>query len=364
MSTYKVIQDIEAEDHILGPLSLRQFIFALIAALCFYLCYIVVSKGAGFLVVLFLPPGLFCAFFAAPFGKDQPTEVWALAKIRFFFKPRKRIWDQSGVKDLVSITVPKKVEVRRTDGLSQTEVKSRLAALATTIDSRGWAVKNVDLNLYAQPGFLGGEADSDRLVQASTIPQAVPAFEVNAADDIMDAANNPIAQQFDQMITASTQAHHQQLVDMLQQPGPTGANLPAPVEPTNTLQTASQGWFMQQATPQMPVSPSVVPTIRPNAIAYAPPAATLPEPPIDEAAVTQQLRANEQKNDVVYGHMKTIQPIGSQKQPVPPPAPVKPQPNPATSQLAARNDLNISTIARVANKTDLPSDEEVIIPLH
>ncbi len=28
MSTYKVIQDIEAEDKLLGPLTLRQFIYA------------------------------------------------------------------------------------------------------------------------------------------------------------------------------------------------------------------------------------------------------------------------------------------------------------------------------------------------
>ncbi|MGH7158305.1 MAG: PrgI family mobile element protein [Candidatus Saccharimonadales bacterium] len=33
MATYKVIQDIEAEDKILGPLTLRQFIYAGVAAI-------------------------------------------------------------------------------------------------------------------------------------------------------------------------------------------------------------------------------------------------------------------------------------------------------------------------------------------
>src|SRR5882757_559198 len=122
MATYKVIQDIEAEDHILGPLSLRQFIFGLIAALCFYFCYFVISKHLIFLLPIFLLPGLFAGFFAFPFGKDQPTEVWALAKIRFLFKPRKRVWDQDGVKQLVSITVPKRVEEHLTDGLNENEV--------------------------------------------------------------------------------------------------------------------------------------------------------------------------------------------------------------------------------------------------
>lgn len=347
MGTYKVIQDIEAEDHILGPLSLRQFIFGLLAALNFYLCYIVISKGAPYLVALFLPPGLFLAFFAFPFGRDQPTEIWALAKIRFFFKPRKRIWDQNGIKDLVTVTVPKKIEVRRTDGLSETEVRSRLSALANTIDSRGWAVKNVDLNLYTQSGVNDGA--SDRLIQVESIPQQVPAFEVTASDDIMDATSNPIAQQFDSMINASTQARHQQLVDMLQHDSTGEAMLPSPVYSPAPQDDDSSNWFMQQASPTAPTQIVQAPVIAID----------------DNSQVSDQLRAQSQAQDVVYGHMKTIQPMGKQA-PVPQPAPVAPpkQLDPVTAQLSTNNDLNISTLARVASKKDLPADEEVIIPLH
>ncbi|MGH7193938.1 MAG: PrgI family protein, partial [Candidatus Saccharimonadales bacterium] len=102
MATYKLIQDIEAEDHILGPLTLRQFIFAMLAAFCLYICFIAVTKHFPVLLAIFLPPALFFTFFAFPWGRDQPTEVWALAKLRFFFKPRKRIWNQSGLKELVT----------------------------------------------------------------------------------------------------------------------------------------------------------------------------------------------------------------------------------------------------------------------
>src|SRR5580658_8123021 len=107
MAIYKVLQDIEAEDKILGPLTLRQFIFGLITAFLLYICFICIAKGAPYLLVIFLPPALLAGFFAYPFGRDQPTEVWAVAKLRFLFKPRRRMWDQSGVKELVTITVPK-----------------------------------------------------------------------------------------------------------------------------------------------------------------------------------------------------------------------------------------------------------------
>src|ERR1039458_8866894 len=172
MATYKLIQNIEAEDKILGPLTLRQFIFALVATFFAYLCFISIVKHVFFLLILFLPPLLLTGFFAFPFGGDQPTEVWALAKLRFLFKPRKRIWDQSGVKELVTITVPKKVERVYTDGLSQTEVQSRLKALASTIDSRGWVTKNVNITNYAPNPLIF--ASSDRLVDISDIPVTVP----------------------------------------------------------------------------------------------------------------------------------------------------------------------------------------------
>jgi hypothetical protein len=83
-----------------------------------------------------LPAFLF-GFLAFPWRGEQPTEVWALAKVRFYVKPRKRIWNQTGIRDLVTITVPKQIERNYTNGLSQTEVRSRLKALAATIDSGG-----------------------------------------------------------------------------------------------------------------------------------------------------------------------------------------------------------------------------------
>src|SRR5208282_4059074 len=116
MASYKVIQDVEAEDKLIGPLTFRQFIYAGVAVILGYLCYLLLTHHAGFMVVVFLPIALVSAFFAWPWGRDQPTEIWALAKIRFLLLPRKRIWNQSGIKELVTITVPKKIESDYTNG--------------------------------------------------------------------------------------------------------------------------------------------------------------------------------------------------------------------------------------------------------
>lgn len=252
MATYKLIQDIEAEDHILGPLTLRQFIFGMIAAFLIYCCYFVTIKGAAFLLVVLLPPTLFFGFFALPLGRDQSTEVWALAKLRFFLKPRRRVWDQSGVKELVTITAPKRTEPVLTDGLSPYEVQSRLKALAETIDSRGWAVKNVAVGSMVQP-IMGGYT-TDRLIDVSALPQAVPEDDISR-DDVLDMNTSQVAHQFDAMISQSEQAHRQQLMQKMNSPEP-------------AAQAQSGYWFMNQPA-AAPVTPAAAKSTDPEILSLA-----------------------------------------------------------------------------------------------
>jgi hypothetical protein len=365
VATYKLIQDIEAEDKILGPLTLRQFIFALIAVFFFYLSFICATKGAPFLLVLFLPPGLFLAFFAFPFGRDQPTEIWFLAKLRFWFLPRNRIWDQSGVKELVTITVPKKVERVLTNGLSETEVKSRLQALANTIDSRGWAIKNV--NTYTQPVVVGGT--DDRLINLSSLPQEVPdEYDAGEANDIMDPFSSPVAQNVDYMVNQSTQAHHQLLMEELNAP------IPAPIAPALA---PAPSWFMGQggitslSAPVLPPQRQTQPYVPPQQALQA---ASAPLPPIslDEGLLSSQLRHQAGSQQSAYSHLRTLQPLGSQPSvpatqiPIPvsdPPAMTAPS-DPAILSLASNDDLDVATLAREAKKArddkDLSNDEVVI----
>nr|MBA3758813.1 PrgI family protein [Candidatus Saccharibacteria bacterium] len=146
MATYKVLQDIEAEDKLLGPLTLKQFIFLAITLGIGYMQFILLTNSSlgvfkwPFVLVL-LPPMLVFGFLAAPISREQSNDIWLLARLRFLLKPHQRIWNQDGISQLVTITVPKHIEHIFTNGLNQNEVKSRLQALANTVDSRGWAIK-------------------------------------------------------------------------------------------------------------------------------------------------------------------------------------------------------------------------------
>lgn len=414
MATYKVIQDIEAEDKLVGPLTFRQFVYAGLAALNFYLTFLVISKGALVISVVFFPIGAICGFFAWPWSRDQPTEVWALAKIRFLFKPRKRIWNQSGIKEMVTITVPRKIERTLTNGLSQIEVKSRLRALADTIDTRGWAIKNVGGAPTAQAVLTMAEPASDRLVGMSSLPQPVETAEVRATDDMLDVQNNPVARQFDTMIAASAKAHREEVINKmngLDNPvAPPAA--PKPMQPA----PANNYWFLNQPQAQTSTVPQNTVTFNTQVVAPGTPVSNLPvtaaTPTADEEAFIRQHENQPAFSPNLRGHLHVIQPLSAQAQgtpgaqssagptpptaaaqstpqrpgaqqpagqpqsaqpattpaPITPPLPAAPPVTPASDaailDLARNDDLNVATLAREANKRKGSSDDEVVISLH
>lgn len=353
MATYKVIQDIEAEDKLLGPLSMRQFIYAVIVVILGFLMFRLFFVSP-LLCLPFLPPAILFAVLAAPFGHDQSSEIWLLAKIRFSLKPRIRIWDQSGLKELVTINAPKKVERHLTNGLNETQVRSRLEALAQTIDTRGWVVKGVDVNLFSNPTYAPQQqTNSDRLIDP-TIIAPVPVAEVNitANDDMLDTLNNPLAHQVDQMMQASGQAVRQNAVQRMQHAAQGKDNLQSSL-PIPDPQQSYTAYNPQTFSPGMSTQADDTP------------------PSIDEQLLTKRLQQNHKQNIPSYGHMRVIQPPGSKaandnatsdtQNSTPP---VTAPPNPAILELANNDDLSVATIARQANKANQSNDDgEVVVSL-
>jgi hypothetical protein len=340
MATYKVIQDIEAEDKLLGPLSLRQFIYAVIVVVLGFIMFRLFLVNP-LLALPFLLPAIFFAMLAAPFGHDQSSEVWMLAKIRFFLKPRTRIWDQSGLQELVTITVPKKIEHVLTNGLNETQVKSRLEALAQTIDTRGWAVKGVDVNLYTNPSYIANQS-SDRLLEPQAIaPAQVADVAITATDDILDTTNNPLAQHMDQLVRAADETHRQQIVQHMQQ-----------IRDTQTQPVASQPTNNVPTQPQIPAMPL------PNTAQFTPQIT-----PEDEQALLTKIHA-EDNQDLAYGHTRILQTEAPAQKPIPTDTPpVTASSNPDILNLASNDDLSVATIARQVNKKDQSGNDEVVISL-
>ncbi len=406
MATYKVLQDIEADDKLLGPFSLKQFIFAGITiGIGVAMFFIATNPLPVFLkvplITALLPPMLLFGFLAAPISRDQPNEIWLLARISFLFKPRKRIWNQDGISQLVTITAPKKEVHVYTNNLSQTEVKSRLQALANTVDSRGWAVKNVNTNLFAQPGYLDSSDDSDRLLSPMELPQDVPVTDITAADDILDVSSNSTAQHLDQLVQQSTATQRDKAISGMS------------TDASGQTQPADY-WFLNQPEPAKDV-PSNLSTFQNQQVVVPGSTDSVKAAEETEAdrAVAEELAKNlkNESYDRYIAHTKTLKPLHDRdgnpitsESPTPSLAPVDPyaaiygqpqddnavpsqptnrpvtvqplnapqdQPqdqgqkpqNPAILGLAHNDDLNVSTIARQAKRIS-EDDDEVVISLH
>ncbi len=326
MAVYKVPQDVEADDKLIGPFSFRQFIYLIIVAIAGAIAWGLAQLFVP-LAIIPLPVILFFGALALPLRKDQPMEIYLAAIVSFYLKPRRRLWQADGIQSLVEITVPKSIEIQRSKNLTQSEAEQRLSYLANIVDTGGWAIRGVAAPEIASP------------------MQSDVYFEAQQTEDIL-GGDGGVARSFDNMISQSDLRHRQELLDRVHQPQT--APIPQPVA---------------QPTPVM-----------------ADPYATLtPNPVVTEQVPDPQVTFNPYPNAM---HQSVVIPLSEQPaqmqtsiqstpQPAntPPPAPITTSEkvaSPDIINLANNPDLSIETIAHEANRIHKQEEEsanEVIISL-
>lgn len=325
MATYKVIQDIEAEDKFIGPFTLKQFVFAAIGVIFSYLGFYVTIQGAWFVAIAFAPAAFFGFFMAIPWSKDQPTDLWVLAKIRFKIKPKKRIWNQAGKQELVTITAPKKIEKVFTKDLSETEVESRLKVLADTMNTRGWAVKHVGLSNLAN-----SDATTNRLLP-TPIPVGSRAALENEAPDILENT------QVDALIDESEKTRKAGLRDKIEQ---ARKGTEPDEQQDQTMASSDDAQFLSEKLKQKKKTGNLS-TNKMQRLQT--------KPAINKNKPEKKTKLPEktaQKTD----EEKTISEVTE---------PLRPD----IISLAHNNDLNVATLARQA-KNDDDESQEVVVSLH
>jgi hypothetical protein len=329
MATYKVPQDVEAEDKLLGPFSFRQFIYLIVAAIAGFLAFGLSRVFIG-LVVIPLPIMAFFLILALPLKKDQPMETYLTAIVRFWLKPRLRLWDPEGVVTNVEITNPAQDEERLTKEFSGEEASARLRYLSQIVDSGGWASR-------------GMMSPTDNLHLSDTL-----VAEARSAEDMLDDSTG-VAQNFDTMISRSDAAYKDTLI----------ANMRASATAAPTPQVAGDGvGYTAPATAQVT---NVTP--QPQTAAQADDA-----PVLNPDGSTPQIRFNPYPSSM---RQKIVDPRGAVPKPPartePPAAQAQapsPQPvSPDIMRLATNNDLSISTLAREAQRLREKDSEEVVVSL-
>lgn len=209
MATYKVPQDVEAEDKLLGPFTFRQFIYLIIVAVMGFFAF-TLWQLLPILAIVPVPVMLLFAVLALPLRKDQPMETYLAAIISFYIKPRIRLWDPDGVESRVEITAPKVAEISLVKNISGDEAERRFAYLAQIVDSKGWATRGVTSIAVA-----GAE------IPNNLNPEMY--YEASETVDILDE-NYQIGQNINQRLEQSLVQHKQEIIDKLVHPAQTEPN--------------------------------------------------------------------------------------------------------------------------------------------
>jgi hypothetical protein len=197
VAVYKVPQDVEAEDKLIGPFSFRQFIYLIVVAIAGFIGFLL-FQVFPFLAIIPLPIILLFGALALPLRKDQPMETYLLAVIRYYLKPKRRMWDPEGAASHINITAPASQEHSLIKDFDQEVAQQRLDYLARVMDSRGWSLKGVN--------------KANESVSAGVAAEAAEAFDI--MDDHAD-----LAKSFDTLLAKKNEISRQEAIERMKQVG-------------------------------------------------------------------------------------------------------------------------------------------------
>ena len=313
MAQYKVPQDVEADDKLLGPFSFRQFVYLLIAGGLVALA-VGLFQLFPLLAIIPLPPVLLLVVLALPLRKDQPMETYLAAIVSYYLKPRTRVWMAGQRESTIKITAPKIVEDNRTRDITGEEATHRLSFLADIVDTGGYAIKGVGASPMRDD--LAAEANA-----------AVDMFEGHHFDSLNNAIQKDETKRHEEVIKEMREA-----IDETENIAISNAEVKkrfADLRPSVVVKSTAG----QQPAMAMPVSREEI---------FSSPTVILPNSPVVEKPVEKSNRVTQ----------KTTEKISATP------------PKPSIIELANNNDFSVETIAKQAKRIKERDEGEVFISLH
>ncbi len=237
MGQYKVPQNVEAEDKILGPLTFKEFIYFLMGFGWSAISFALFRQVPILLIVIGFPPALLL-FLLAFYNRDgQSFEQLLVAMVGFFATSRHRAWAKDDI--IETFHVEATVLAAEATQRNPDEVRSELEKLASLIDSRGWNHPQVPETSPIAPSV----AHADRIVPTPPpIPGEVP-------NDILDLQQSPLALNLAELLRASAEDVRQEALQQMTgkvarptkgAPAPTSISGVTVAPPNDIIQLATQ----------------------------------------------------------------------------------------------------------------------------
>ena len=186
MGQYKVPQDVEAEDKLIGPLSIRQFLYVVIGLVWGGLMFALLRSNLIIMIVAILPVSSF--FLLLGFGRrqEQSFENYFVALVQFMFVPRIRVWSKDLEQEQLIKKEEKPVEIIRSKNVS----KGSLKQLALIMDTHG---VQKDPTIQLQDDSNQAMAYGQRVINPGQVINgtlsSAPQVQTTSRDDVLDSTN-------------------------------------------------------------------------------------------------------------------------------------------------------------------------------
>lgn len=143
MPQFKVPQNLDMEDRIIGHFTFAQFGYLAFGAM---LAYVLLIKIPGvFGLLLALPIAIFFFALAAVKVQDQPMPKFLISLVKYLAAPRNRIW-QREQSTSAKIIVADRKKKQATAPHKKNYTAGEIGRVAAQLDSRGYAKQEPKIN--------------------------------------------------------------------------------------------------------------------------------------------------------------------------------------------------------------------------
>lgn len=298
MAQYKVPQDVEADDKLIGPFSFRQFCYLLIAFAAGGIAF-VLGKIAIPLAIIPLPVIVLFFSIALPLRKDQPTEIYLAAMVRYYLVNAKhRIWVADGEETNVIIGVPVAEDSVNSKDIKADEVSRRLSFLANITDTQGWSSRGVDAP-------INNNLNDDFIASTQNVTDVMDA-NASRMDNLLDKSSQKqrtqVIQRMQSIQTTNAPTPTSQLFQPISSSAPKLAPKPAPLINPNKLPNYNYQPVVNNGQP----TPAAPPISR--SVSTAPTSQPVAQQPIvakRESVPTREVLPSDSKPDII----KPVKPV-------------------------------------------------------
>lgn len=256
MGQYKVPQNVESEDKLVGPLSMKQFIYAIIGIGWGFLIWRILQPGGvaaiPIMILLIVPVSGFMMMLAFGRREEQSFENYLIAMIRFQVVPRKRIWLKDDYKGEVIIDAPPPPKPKVMTSADLDKVHSRLQQLALVVDTRGH-VKSSDVQIQDHTNTAA--QFSERVFTPSELQKPILEGGVKEQDDVLATTDITAtqAQRVDELLQNQEYSIREEAKAKMTEPTTTTAT---PENPAQTSQPQTDNAILKKVmdSPNMSVA--------------------------------------------------------------------------------------------------------------